>query len=161
VVAPNGRSALLIHQRATVSTETDPADKQIDEAEGFSIFEIPNRTFAFKRTSVKPGAHAFSDSGRWCAVIVEDVYAGTHKVHLLNMPLATVSREESFATKSLFIGSLTREEDAGGVKVLKEVFYVTQEHEAGRISFITAPASGEGPIDIRTVTGFELNSAGD
>jgi hypothetical protein len=89
------------------------------------------------------------------------VYAGTHKVHLLNMPLATVSREESFATKSLFIGSLTREEDAGGVKVLKEVFYVTQEHEAGRISFITAPASGEGPIDIRTVTGFELNSAGD
>ena len=141
-VAPDGRSALIIHKK----TEGDPMeagidpDLQIDRSFGYTVLRVATGDVKLQVTPTPPGAFTIVPDGSYLFILFNS--AGVREVQKIEA--------KSFLVEAIGLGSTPI--SLGSVPQSERVF-VNQEHPDGRITFIDWNTGAA-----RTVTGFELNS---
>ncbi len=146
-IGPDGRTAIVLHRPNPDSTIADPYERVVDKSEGYSIVDLEEGFAQLKLTEdVPPRGFVFSVDGDHAAVILSDG-ASTHRLDTMDLRSLTTSTL-SLASKPRFSGALPADPDAGSDRV-----WVTQEHPAGRISFVSLATR-----TMRTVTGYDLNA---
>jgi YVTN family beta-propeller protein len=133
-VAPDSRSALLVHARSGDSAT----------AWSYSLLDLVPAFPLLKRqtTQAEPGPVLFTPDGARAAVLLRDDEAMVRKVDLVDLG--------NFIVEPLPLGSPP--EGAGHVDATDKVF-VSQAHPTGRITFIGPDGA------VQTVTGFVLNDS--
>lgn len=146
-VAPDARSALIIHRPNAATTARDAYEAAVDKDEGFSVFDVSSGFWQLQRTgSTRPTRYAFSPAGGYVGVALRD--DALKRSELLAVNLGTlVSKTLSLASTPLFMGTVP---PAPGVTPHR--VFVSQDHPAGRISVIQLDTG-----QVRTATGFTLN----
>lgn len=146
-VAPDARSALIIHRPNPATTARDPYEAAVDKDHGFSVFDVSTGFWQLQRTgSTRPTRYAFSPAGGYVGVALRD--DALKRYQLLAVNLGTlVSKTLSLASTPLFMGTVP---PAPGVTPHR--VFVSQDHPAGRISVIQLDTG-----QVRTATGFTLN----
>jgi hypothetical protein len=143
-VAPDGRTALIVHKKAF----GDPAQPGIDpdlklaRSFGYSVLRVPEGDIKLQVTSSEPGSIAIVPDGSFLFLLFRDDAAGVREVQKIDA--------KSFLVQPILLGSPPI--SVGAVPRSKRVF-VNQEHPDGRITFIDWDSN-----ETRTVTGFALNS---
>jgi DNA-binding beta-propeller fold protein YncE len=142
-LSPDGLSALVMHNRIPGDPEpTDDFETQLDRRSGFSLIDLESLFIKLQLTESDPGRFTFFPDSSAAYVIVADRSANLREINRIDL--------ESFVVEALDVGSFPIE--VGPVPGTHRI-YVSQDHPMGRLSFIDVE-SGE----MRTVTGFELNS---
>lgn len=146
-MGPDGRTAIVLHRANPDSTIADPYERAVDKDEGYSIVDLEGGFAQLKLTEgVPPLGFVFSVDGEHAGVVLSDGER-THRLDTMDLQRLTTSTL-SLASTPRFSGALPDDPEAGGDRV-----WVTQEHPAGRISFVSLNSRR-----IRTVTGYDLNA---
>lgn len=141
--APNGKSAVIIHDRSTdPASPDDDLEAAIDKAHGYSVLDLESGFAKLELLDSPPGPIAVTPDGAKAWVLIADVTgAGQHMVDDVDLDTLQIT--------SIPMGSPPRSAvfipDAGRVAI-------GQEHPVGRITFVDADGG-----QTETVTGFELN----
>ena len=145
---PSGKHAIVVHARAP----GDPATAQtfeeyIDRSPGYSSVDLASGFSKLQITPVDPGTFAFAPSAPRAYLTLDggDTDGSTWAVQTIELDTGVV-RTIPLNSPPSAIGVLP---GAGTGKV-----FVNQRHPLGRVTFIDV-TSGE----VRTVTGFDLNSS--
>jgi DNA-binding beta-propeller fold protein YncE len=142
-IAPDGTIALILHNKIPGDpSPLDDFETQLDKRYGFSLFNLDTLFAKLQITDADPGAFAFVPDSSAAYLIVADPDQNLREVLKLNLQNLIVS--------SYLVGSHPVE--IGSVLGTNRI-YVSQDHPMGRISFINV-----GTGELRTVTGFQLNS---
>ena len=146
VVSPDDAMVVVVHNKVPGDPlPTQTFEEQLQHRHGFSIVDLDSRFAKLELTDARPGPLAFSvDEGdaTHVHVVVADAAIGLKDVVAVDLRslVATAIPMNSHPT------------GIGAVPSSGQVF-VAQRHDMGRMSFI-AVADRE----VRTVTGFQLNS---
>jgi DNA-binding beta-propeller fold protein YncE len=145
VVSPDGTKAVIFHTKLDGDPiPGEPEDDFIAKSHAYSLFELDSGYSKIETVDAEPGEFAFSEEGNRLYLILSDKARDVRQVEIVHL--------DSFRTESLRLGSLPEHvgtiPNDGSPKI-----YISQEHPVGRMTFIDE-VSGE----VRTVTGFELNS---
>ena len=146
-LSPDSKSAVIIHRSNPATTATDPYEAAVDRDEGFSVFDVATGFWELQRTgTTRPTRYAFAPHGGYVGVALRD--DGLHKYALDAVNLSSlVSTTLSLASTPLYMGTVP---EAAGITPYR--VFVSQDHPAGRISFIQLDTG-----QVRTATGFTLN----
>jgi DNA-binding beta-propeller fold protein YncE len=142
---PTGTKAMVVHAKEFGDPgDADTFDDYIDRCYGYSVFDIGLGFAKLQITPVDPGAFTFPDSAPLAYIILDggDAEGAVTEVQSIELDTGVVRSIELGSPPSA-VGVLP---DAGNA-------FISQRHPLGRVSFIDI-ASG----DIRTITGFDLNS---
>ncbi len=135
-IAPDSRNAILLHEMATELNSQAPWPYTLlDLSKAFPVKKL-------QMAEARPGPILFTPDGSRAAVLLRDDPSDTRRVDMVNL--------SNFIVDGFKLGSPP--EGAGYVDSTRKIF-VSQEHEAGRITFIGDDGS------VQTVTGYELNDA--
>ncbi len=143
-IAPNGETALIIHQKLAGSPDEpglDP-DVVIDRQYGYSVLELDSGFSKLQTAATHVGPSTVVPGGSDLFVLFNEPALGMREVHQVKL--------ESFLVERIVLGSPPT--SIGSVPDSKKVF-VGQDHPDGRIAFIDWETG-----EIESVTGFELNS---
>ena len=148
-VAPDGKTAVIVHRPDPNPTTTDPYVLQVAQDQGYSMFDLASGFAQLKRTgTVAVQGFAFTASGGAAAVALRDDTNLIYGVDALDLR-TLVADSLSLASPPEFVGAVP---GAAGQGASPKV-WVTQIFPGGRISFVDLHN-----LAIETVTGFELNS---
>lgn len=143
-IAPDGTHAIVLHRPEPGSTVSDPYERAVDQAEGYSIVDLAAGFSQLKLTDdVAPLEFVFSPTGSHAAVTLRRDTGRVFRVEAVDLS-TLVTTTLQLASAPQFAGPLP----GAGARV-----WVTQEHPAGRISFVDLAGRS-----VRTATGFELNA---
>lgn len=137
-IAPDGRSALVLHTLADAPDEHD----LFTDRWALTVVDLESGITNAVALEAQPTRWSTSDDGRYTLFLM----AGSRQVGVIDYQSRLVD-DLSVPSLPVFVGMMPEREtpqDALG--------WVSQEHELGRISFV-APYDGT----VETVTGFELN----
>jgi hypothetical protein len=145
VLSPDDGIALVLHSKEPGDpTPQLDFDEQLRRRHGLSVVDLDTRFAKLLLTEARPGPHVFTADGvaTHLHVVVADEARGLKDVIAVDLAslVATTIPMSSHPTE---IGSLP---SSGQV-------FVAQRHEMGRMSFV-----GVDDREVRTVTGFQLNS---
>lgn len=145
-ISPSGQEALIFHTKLPGDpVPGEDRDDFIDKSWAYSLFDINTGRAKLETVPAEPGEFVYSDDGERLYLLLDDPAQNVREVQIINM--------RSFRTDALRLGSPPEHiglipNDGGDPRV-----YVSQEHPVGRMTFINE-VSG----DVKTVTGFQLNS---
>jgi hypothetical protein len=143
-IAPDGRTALIIHKKADGDPKQpgiDP-DLQLARSFGYSVLRIPSGDVKLQVTSSAPGSFTIVPDGSYLFLLFRDDATAVREVQKIEA--------KSFLVHPIALGSPPI--SLGAVPTSQRVF-VNQEHPDGRLTFIDWNTDA-----VRTVTGFALNS---
>lgn len=145
VIAPDGDKAVIFHTKMDGDpVPGEPEDDFIAKSHAYSLFELGSGYSKIETVDAEPGEFAFGDAGDRFYVVLADERRDVRQVEIVHL--------DSFRTQSVRLGSLPEHvgtiPNEGSPKV-----YISQKHPVGRMTFID-----ETDGNVRTVTGFELNS---
>ena len=142
VLLAGSRKALLIHRPAQGPGYSDPAEKLVDDAHGYTVLDLDTGFAKLVLTPVKPGEIAGSGTAG----------DNTGKAWLL------LPQVGNYAVQSLGLkGLLTKDYGLGSepkhIRWLPSagVMAVVQQHPSGRVTFLNTETGAA-----KTVTGFQL-----
>jgi len=142
-IPPGSRKAILVHKPAAVLGGTsDPAEVFVDQAQGYTLFDLDSGFTKLVLTPVKATEIATSATPSKAWLLLPDPAGLAHAIQAVDLT--------SFLTQDTALGSPpehVRDLPKAGVVA------VTQTHPSGRITFI-----GEKTGEAKTVTGYELNA---
>lgn len=144
VLAPDGGSALVIHQAEVDPTVSDPYEREVRRSQGYSVVDLPIGRAQLQLTgTMVPGQPVFPEGGRTAAIPLADKALKQFRVDGISRE-TLVATPHPLASAPEFAGPLS----SGG----NGAVWVTQTHPLGRISFLDV-ISGS----MRTLTGFALH----
>ncbi len=144
VVAPGGRSALVIHRAEPNSSDPDPLEREIDSLYGYTLIDLQTRATFQQVTEAPLGPLAMSQSGNHALITVFDDNLGVNELHAVDLRRLTLQMESM---------SLQAAPRNAGTLPGSEIGYLDQEHPYGKITFIDLDSMLK-----RAVTGYELNA---
>lgn len=145
-ISPDGTHVIVLHRPDPNSTVADDYERRVDRAEGYSVVDLAADVAQLKLTDkVAPLEFVWALDGKHAAVTLRNDAARAWRVEAINLKTLIVSTLD-LASAPQFAGPLP------GLSSDARV-WVTQEHSAGRISFVDLAAR-----TVRTATGYELNS---
>jgi len=144
-LAPDGETALLLHDRHYDAAVTDEVERMIDRSEGYSILRLADGFAKLELLDSPPGAFSFTADGSQLFLLEPTTPDGRHLLRRVDLDTTVES--------SLLLASTPT--DVRYVPAAKKAA-VFQKHPTGRITFVDE--EGE---DVRTLTGFELNALVD
>jgi hypothetical protein len=146
-LAPDGRTAVVIHRPNPNSTVSDAYEREVDKDEGYSVLDLSQGIAQLKRTlGVPPREVVFTPDGLHAAVTLRDDDRRRFEVDAIDLT-TLVTDTLALASAPEFAGTMP----AGTAR--PDRIWVTQVHPAGRIGFIDLADRA-----IRTATGYELNA---
>ncbi len=140
VVSPDGRRAVVLHDRRTHVGAEEPIDRvdaQVDAAPGFSVVDLDSGYAKLELPGADPLGVALRD-GRALVLVPEGASPGGALD--VDLQALSVRRVELGSPPTLAIGVGSRTA-------------ILQEHPAGRVTFLDHDSGAT-----ETVTGFQLNS---
>ncbi len=145
VIAPDGQKAVIFHTKMDGDPVAgEPEDDFIAKSHAYSLFELGSGYSKIETVDAEPGEFAFGDAGDRFYVLLSDEERDVRQVEIVHL--------DSFRTQTIRLGS--QPEHVGTIpNEGTPKIYISQEHAVGRMTFIDE-TSGQ----VRTVTGFELNS---
>jgi DNA-binding beta-propeller fold protein YncE len=147
-IAPDARSAVVIHRANPDSAVSDPYERAVDRDQGYSVVDLATGYSQLKRTgSTRPTRHAFSSTGGYAGVALRNDAERKFSIEAVNLS-SLVSTPIPLASMPLFLGPVPQ---APGISPHR--VFVSQAHSAGRVSVIQLDTK-----QVRTVTGYSLNS---
>lgn len=141
LIVPGTRKAILLHRPEKGPGYSDPAEKFVDDAHGYTLFDLDTGYTKLVLTPVKPTEIAFSTAPDKAWLLLPDPANLDHVVQ--------VAALTTFLTVDQPLGS---KPEHARYLVKAGVVAVTQQHPSGRITFL----NGKSGI-AKTVTGYELN----
>lgn len=146
-IAPDNLTALIVHNKIPGEPlPQDDLETVLDKRYGYSICAIDTLFSKLQLVDTNPGDLAFLPDSTMAYIILADA---TEQIQWVQAADLT-----SFHSNTFTFGSLPT--DIGVIGGTTRVF-VLQDHPLGRVSFIT-PADNTASSEVRTVTGFQLNS---
>jgi hypothetical protein len=146
-IAPDGKSAVVVHRPDPNPTQTDPYDRAVAADQGYSMFDMASTTAQLRRTNGVPvSAFAFLPQGSWASVALRDDSHNAYSIDAIDLSTLLIGNV-GLASPPDFIGALPPSPGTDP-KV-----WITQAFNGGRVSFLDLPNQA-----LQTVTGFELNS---
>ncbi len=141
-ILPAGtHKAILLHKPAPGPGGTDTTEKFVDEAHGYTLFDLDTGYTKLVLTPVKPAEVSFSLAPAKAWFLLPDPAGIAHTVQ--------VAALDTFLTTDHSLGS---KPEHGRYLPKASVMAVTQSHPSGRVTFVHT-ATGLA----KTVTGYELN----
>jgi hypothetical protein len=143
---PSGKHAMIVHARAPGDPATAQSfDEYIDRSPGYSSVDLASGFSKLQITPVDPGSFAFAPGAPRAYLTLDggDADGSTWAIQTIELDTGVV-RTIPLNSPPSAIGVLP-----GAAKV-----FVNQRHPLGRVTFL-----GVGTSDVRTVTGFDLNSS--
>ncbi len=144
VVAPGGRSALVLHRAEPNSSDPDPLEREIDGLYGYTLIDLQTRATFQQVTEAPLGPLAISSSGNHALITVFDDKLLVNELHAIDLRRLTLQME------SVPLQAMPRN---AGTLPGSEIGYVDQEHPYGKITFVDLDSMLK-----RAVTGYELNA---
>lgn len=145
-IAPDGRTAIVLHRPEPGSRVSDPYERAVDVAQGYSVVDLAAGYSQLKLTDdVAPLEFVFSQDGSHAAVTLRHDQKRLYRVEAIDLATLIASPLD-LASAPQYAGPFPGDSQPASV-------WVTQVHPAGRISFVDLSAR-----TVRTATGFELNS---
>ena len=144
-LAPDGETALLLHERHFDGAVEDEVERMIDRSEGYSILRLEDGFAKLELLDSAPGAFSFTADGSQLFLLEPKTPDGRHLLRRVDLDTTVES--------SLLLASTPT--DVRYVPAADKAA-VFQEHPTGRITFVDA--EGE---EVQTLTGFELNALVD
>ncbi|GAB4297100.1 MAG: hypothetical protein Kow0090_12280 [Myxococcota bacterium] len=128
--------------------EVDPYEIKVNQSEGYSIFNIEMPFFWLKLLEKEVTTYAFTPSSNYAGFVISAVSTSGTRVERNILQVAElnsmiVSQDVQLPSPAVFAGAFPE----------SEMLFVLQEHPLGRITFVNVETT-----DVRTITGFELNS---
>ncbi len=146
--SPDGRTVVVIHQAESNSSATDPYERQVALQQGYSLLDVNTGLSALQLTGeVHPRSVVFAAAEGFAALLLVPT-SGESSVAALDLR-SLVARPIGLESPALFLGPIP---PVPGDPASGRGVFVSQEHAAGRISFLALDS-----LAIQTVTGFELN----
>jgi hypothetical protein len=146
-LAADGKTAIVIHRPNPGSTVADTYERDVDQAQGYSVLDLSRGIAQLTLTQdIPPREAVFAPDGLHAAVTLRDDRNQVYRVDAIDLT--------TLVTGSLPLGSAP--EFAGAMPAgatRGDRIWVTQAHPAGRISFVDLADRA-----VRTATGFELNA---
>lgn len=144
-IGPESRSAVIFHTKQPgTPTPGEPEDDFIAKSWAYSVLDMDTGYAKIETLPTEPGEFAFGESNRSLYVLLNDPLAGVRQVEIIDLA--------SFRTQTLRLGSPPMHvgtiPNEGSPRI-----YISQDHSLGRMTFIN-----EVDLEVKTVTGFELNS---
>jgi len=147
-LSTDGRSAVVIHRPDPASTAADLYERQVDQAEGYTVIDLDRGVGQLKLTgALVPQQVVFATGGRYAAVALRGATSRDFGLDAIDLE-TLVTAPLPLASAPEFAGPLPAATEEQAHRI-----WVTQEHPAGRI--------GVARLDqrtLRTITGFELNA---
>lgn len=145
-ISPAGTHAIVLHRADPTSTVSDSYERLVDRSEGYSIVDLGSDAAQLKLTDqVAPVEFVWAADGRHAAVTLRNDGGRTYRVDAIDLERLVVASLD-LASAPEYAGPLP-----GGSADAR--VWVTQEHSAGRISFVDLAKR-----TVRTATGYELNA---
>jgi len=144
-IAPDGKSVLVVHAKAPGDPNSaTTVDDYIDESYGYSLIDLASGFAKLQLTPVDASSFTYSFDGTKAYIGLD---GGDADNAVRALQIATV---QTGVVKTVQLGS-----PPSGIGILPGVdqAFVAQRHPLGRVSFVDVPSD-----QIRTVTGFDLNS---
>ncbi|MCG3173744.1 MAG: hypothetical protein GMKNLPBB_01945 [Myxococcota bacterium] len=142
--APDGSSALILHAYLAASPPFTSVEEQVDATPGYSLFNLQAGVFALERLTSDVKSWVFSPDGARLALLIPSKDA--FEVQLADMRSLLKVSSVRFQSNPEFMGALPG----------SRWVYITHKHPAGRITFMHFDTG-----EVRTITGFDLNSNAD
>ncbi|MBM4342543.1 MAG: hypothetical protein FJ100_04105 [Deltaproteobacteria bacterium] len=142
ILPPGTHKAVLLHKPAAGKGVTDPTEKFVDDADGYTLLDLDTGYSKLVLTPVKPSGVALSQAPDKAWFLLPDPKGVAHTVQAAALA--------SFLTAEHALGS--KPEHARFLPKAG-VMAVTQLHPSGRVTFLDAKTGVA-----KTVTGYELNS---
>jgi hypothetical protein len=142
---PTGTKAIILHARAPGDPATATSfDEYIDRKPGYSAFDIATGFAKLEITDVDPKSFTFATGAPRAYVTLDggDTEGALTAVQQIEL--------DSGVVRTIELGSPPA---AIGILPDSNKIFVSQRHPLGRVSFIDITSG-----DVRTVTGFDLNS---
>jgi hypothetical protein len=142
--APDSRSALVVHTRATGSPDEAGIDQEtrIDRSPGYTLIDAATRFAKLQLTPADVGPFTMVPDGTTSFVLLRSDAQSIAQAHRISM--------RSFVVDTLTLGSPPS--SVGSVPGTQRAF-IGQEHPEGRITFVDWSTGA-----LQSLTGFELNS---
>ena len=144
-IAPDAKSALVLHAKVPGDPSTaTTVDDFIAKSYGYSLVDLASGFAKLEITEVDPGPFTYAPDGTKAYVALDggDAPTATRAVQLVDVMTGVVTTKQLGSPPSA-VGFLP---DAAQT-------FVAQRHPLGRVSFVDLVTD-----DVRTVTGFDLNS---
>lgn len=135
------RKAVLLHKPGPGPGYADPAEKFVDDAQGYTLLDLDTGYTKLVLTPVKPAEVSFSVAPGKAWFLLPDPAGIAHTVQAAAL--------DTFLTTEHSLGSRP---EHGRYLPKASVMAVTQSHPSGRVTFVHT-ATGLA----KTVTGYELN----
>ncbi|MBI5611419.1 MAG: hypothetical protein HY902_21280 [Deltaproteobacteria bacterium] len=141
LLVPGTRKALLLHKPGPGPGYDDPTEKFVDDAQGYTLFDLDTGYTKLVLTPVHPLQVAPALTPAKARLLLPDPAGVNHLVQEADLT--------SFQTADTQLGSAPQH-----ARFLTKagLLAVTQDHPSGRITFIDAKTG-----TAKTVTGYELN----
>jgi len=144
-IAPDGERAIIFHNRLPGEpVPGEDVDDFIDKSWGYSLFDIDTGAAKLETVPAEPGEFVFSEETGRLYVLLEDATQGVRQVEVIDLA-ARRSDSVRLGSPPEHVGLIPND---GNPRI-----YISQEHPVGRMTFID-----ELTRDIKTVTGYQLNS---
>lgn len=141
LIMPGTRKAIILHKPGKGPGYDDPTEKFVDDAQGYTLFDLDTGYTKLVLTPVHPLEVAFAASPAKAWLLLPDPAGVSHLVQEADLA--------SFQTADTALGSAPQH-----ARYLQKagLLAVTQDHPSGRITFVDAETGAA-----KTVTGYELN----
>ena len=144
-ISPEGNTAIIFHTRQPGDPiPGEPEDDFIAKSFAYSLFDIHTGYAKIETIPTEAGEFIFSDYSNRLYLLLNDKAQDKRQLEVINLG--------SFRTESIRLGSPPEHigliPNDGNPRI-----YISQEHPVGRMTFIDETSD-----EIKTVTGFELNS---
>ena len=146
-VAPWGDEAVIFHSKQPGEPQPgESQDQLIAKSWGYSLFDIETGFAKLETVPSEPGEFLFTEEGgrQKLYILLNDKARGVRQVEIINMR-ALSAQSLRLGSPPEHIGIIPNDGDPR--------IYISQEHGVGRMSFIFEQTG-----EVRTVTGFQLNS---
>jgi len=145
-ISPNGATALVLHAKAPGDPATATSvDDYIDKSYGYSLVDLATGFAKLQLTPVDPGPFAYAADGGKVYVALDggNALTATRALQVVETQTGVVTTRQLGSPPSA-VGILPGAGEA----------FAAQRHPLGRITFVNLATDA-----VRTVTGFDLNSA--
>jgi len=143
-IGPNDHSVVVLHRPNSGSNAADPYQKMVDQSQGYSVVDLAAGAAQLELTmAVPPQQIVFAGDGAHAGVTLSDPAHAKYQVDAVDLQ-TLITSSLALASALQFAGPF-----AGGTALI----WVTQDHPAGRISFVDLATH-----QVRTATGYALNA---
>lgn len=144
-ISPESDAAVVFHTKQPgTPTPGEPEDSFLAKSHAYSIVDLETGYAKIETLPTKAGEFVFGESSGRLYFLLNDKLADVRQVEVIDLG--------SFRTRSIRLGSPPEHVGSIPNDGVPRI-YISQEHPVGRMTFID-----EADLEIKTVTGFELNS---